>query len=278
MNRQPALDSWASGQLFGISEQFARGGIELSGISGWFALAPTAQIVPSGHRPRHATGHLSHATGPADGIPRQLANATDELSRPPGQLETSPGGLENAPGRLSRSPGEPENAPTHPARLPSEPEGSGAARRDSVAARRAGLEAPRRGMAARRGGEFFVPEGRRGLVTGGASRSDAEPVEGIAPARVCPGGAEGSNDRLMRQNSSAPAGAGITQHTLSTGYVGEAPTPPVATPPDPSGVGRHGHARAGDRFFLAGEVPEGRHAPLASADLHAGGSGVRRVY
>ncbi len=299
MNRQPILDSWASGELFGISEQFARGGIELSGISGWFALAPgqlsgisgylppapAAQILPRGDRPRHATSELADATGELSRRPDHPAEPPSQSAGLTGRLAGRPGGLAGRPGESSRRPSQSSRRPGESDGRPSEPDGPGAARREGMDGARTGMDGTRRPGEARRGGAVFVPEGRWDVATGGASRSDAEPVEGIAPARVCPGGAEGSNDRVMVQNSSAPAGAGITQRALSTGCVGEAPTSPVATPLDPSGVGRHGHARAigararaGGRLFSAGEVPEGRPAPLASADLHAGGSGVRRVY
>lgn len=327
MNSLGILTGWAGGQRFGISEQFARGGIELSGISGWFALAPAAQILPRGDRPRHATD-------PADGVPRHLADATAELSRRPdhpaeppsqsagltGRLAGRPGESSHRPSQLSRRPGESDGRPSEPDGRPNEPEGPGAARRRGMAAPREGMDAPGRGMhGPRRPGvralarAVFVPEGRRGVATGGASRSDAEPVEGIAPARVCPGGAEGSspardgrdhvNGRFLR-----PCRGGPHTHDAFHGLRDGQSTvaPPVATPLDPSGVegGRSARAgdvlfragevpeappaarpagisppcRAGDRLFSAGEVPEGRppHTPLWHQ--RTGGLGVRRGF
>lgn len=362
MNLLGILTGWTGGQRFGISEQFARAGIELSGISGWFALAPAAQILPRGDRPRCGGAARRDATG-------QLSHATDDLSRPPGQLENAPGGLETSPGGLehapshlsrcpghpSRSPGEPENAPTRTERLPSEPEGSGAARRPPAAARREGLEAPRRGMAARRrpgaaprspavarregvagartgldgprrpgaarrgGGvvalaravfvpegrrgapprhgwsiarAVFVPEGRRDVATGGAQgrRPERNPWTGAGNALSAPAGR-----RSFAGCASAPVDAPFlcpsgAEENMNDAFHGlrsleDSLTPPVATALDPSGVEDDGaaraigaRARAGGRLFSAGEVPEGRHAPLASADLHAGGSGVRRGF
>jgi hypothetical protein len=114
-------------------------------------------------------------------------------------------------------------------------------------------DAPVRGL--------FVPEGRWGVATGGASRSDAEPVDRTRAGGFCPGGAEGMNDGLMRDDSSAPAGAGFTHRPASTGCVGEAPTSPVATSLDPSGVKGRRHARAAD-------------APVRARDSGAAGRGA----
>ena len=183
--------------------------------------------------------------------------------------------------------------------------------------RRPGIFAPsgRRGAPPRHGWSIaralLAPTWQRGGATSGASRGDAEPVETGRADGFCPGGAEGSNDRAMMRTSSAPAGAGVSHETLSTGCAGEAPTPPVATGRDPSGVSDCGRSlnigargRAGGVRFrsvevaeapaaarpsdisgpnracgvlaINGEVPEGRHAPLASADQHAAsGEGVR---
>jgi hypothetical protein len=54
-------------------------------------------------------------------------------------------------------------------------------------------------------------------------------------------------------------------------FRGEVPAPPRAA--HPSGMGHPAHA--GDADAFSGEVPEGRHAPLATADQH--GAGGRRV-
>jgi|GEM_PF-2406748 hypothetical protein len=311
MNRQPMLDSWASGELFGISEQFARAGIELSGISGWFAqgpgqlsgnsgylrLAPAAQILPRGHRARHATGHLADATD-------ELSRRPDHPAEPPSQSAGLTGRLAGLPGESSRRPSQLSRRPDESDGRPNEPEGPGAARRGGMAARRRpGVRALARAV--------FVPKGRRGVATGGASRSDAEPVGRDGVHRACPGGAEGSSPaRDGRDHVNGcflrPCRGGPHTHDAFHGLRDGQSTvaPPVATALDPSGVedGRSARAgdllfragevpeappaarpsgisapcRAGDRLFLAGEVPEGRHAPLALADLHAGGSGVRR--
>ncbi len=170
MNRQLVLDSWASGELFGISEQFARGGVELSGVSGWFALAsgqlsgisgylplaPAAQILPRGHRLRHATVELSDATGQSSRPPDDLEDATGRSENAPDGLENAPGRSSRHPGRLSRSPGELEHAPADSERPPSESEGSGAARREGMdGSRRPGVRALARVVG--------VPVGPRGV-------------------------------------------------------------------------------------------------------------------
>jgi len=295
MNRQAILDSWAAGQLFGISEQFTRAEIELSGISGWFALVPGQCSGASGHGPRgpgapprHATGQLSHATGHPSRRPGELsrrpsqsAGLTAQSAGRPGALAGLTGQSAGRPGDPSRRPGRPDGRPTEPDGRPGGPEGRG------DGARRPGGRAVAR--------RLFAPTGRRDLATGGASRSDAEPVDRTCGRFSCPGGAEGIGRTARGGKSSAPAGAGFIHRPPSTGCVGEAPTPPVATGRDPFGVedrmhafsgevpeappaarpsGISGGARAGDGPFRAGEVPEGRHAPLASADQHARGEVV----
>jgi hypothetical protein len=276
---------------------------------------------PGGHRARHATS--------------QLADATDELSRRPGQLSRRPGGLagltdESAgrpghpagpPGELAGRPGRLSRRPSRSDGRPGEPEGGGdgargpaAARRGSVAARRegmdglrTGLDGPReRGFCARGGGvpaparAVFVPEGRRGVATGGALRRDAEPVGRTRAGGFCPGGAEesspardgraGENGRFLR-----PCRGGFDSHDAFHGLrlLEDSLAPPVATALDPSGVERHGHvyrengharaigarARAGGVHAFAGEVPEGRppHTPLWQQRTHPPhGSEVRR--
>jgi hypothetical protein len=298
MNSLGILTGWAGGQRFGISEQFARAGIELSGNTGWFALAPAAQILLRGDRPRDATGHLADATGrlsrrpdhPAE-PPSQSAGLTAESAGRPGGLAGLTGDPAGRPNESSRRPGESDGCPI-------EPDGPGAARRRGMAAPREGMDAPGRGMhGPRRPGvralarAVFVPEGRRGVATGGASRSDAEPVEGIAPARVCPGGAEGSSPaRDGRDHVNGcflrPCRGGPHTHDAFHGLRDGQSTvaPPVATPLDPSGVEDDGAARAtgarvraGGVHSFAGEVPRGRHAPLASAHLHAHELEVRHV-
>lgn len=291
------LTSWTGGQLSGNTGWFALVSGQLSGDSGYLPLAPGATR-------RHATGQLSRPPDQLSGLTGHPAEPPGELSGRPSRPAGRPSRSSRRPARLEGSPTRPEGRPTHPDGRPSEPDGPGAPRRGSVAARRRPGAAPRRGLVARRRGLddarrpgagtrgrailmyasagevpevcVFAPTGRRGVATGGASRSDAEPVDGMRADDVCPGGAEGLNDHAMMHDSSAPAGAGFIQRDLSTGCVGEAPTPPfhglciaqssdappVATALDPSGV--------------AGEVPEGRHAPLASADQHAHGAEVRR--
>jgi hypothetical protein len=304
MNLLGMLTCWTGGQLFGNSEQFARGGIELSGDTGWFALAPAAQILPRGDRPRHATGQLSHATD-------DLSRRPDHPSEPPSQsagltdeLSGRPGGLARRPSQLSRRPDEPDGRP-------SEPDGPGAARRGGMAARRRGMEAPRRGMhgprrpgvralaragfvpEGRRGAPprhgwsiaraVFVPEGRRGVATGGAMgrRPERNPWTGAERCISAPAGRRsfaGCASSPVDAPFLCPSGAGENMNDALHGLrsLEDSLTPPVATALDPAGVERQEQARAGDRLFSAGEVPEGRHAPLASADLHVGGSGVRR--
>lgn len=318
MNLLGMLTCWTGGQL--------------SGISGWFTLAPAAQILPRGDRPRHATGHLADATGQSSRLPDDLEDATDGPECSPDGLEDATGHLSRSPGHSSRSPGDLEHAPTRPERLPSEPEGSGAERRRGMVARRGGMDGARTGLVDPRKGGVFVPEGRRGapprhgwsiarglfaptgrrdVATGGASRSDAEPVGRFGVNVSCPGGAEGRSDRGMRHGSSAPAGAGFHIRPSPTGCVGEAPTPPVATGRDPSGVeggGRvfvpptcrsgqvgaggvdrakgaptsqsrsrwHERHRAGGVQAFAGAVPEAPMAARPSGLYDASGSGVRR--
>ncbi|MFN7430692.1 MAG: hypothetical protein ACK54T_00955 [bacterium] len=88
---------------------------------------------------------------------------------------------------------------------------------------------------------------------------------------ACPEGAEEEGlrrgGRFLR-----PAGAGINLridfHGLRIGGLRRAAAPPVATPRGPDGAERH---RAGDVHASAGEVPEGRQAPLASAHQHVQG-------
>ena len=246
------------------------------------SLAPASHMLPRGHRPRLATGHLADATGPADGTLRQS-------SRPPDHLETATDGPERSPDGLSRLPSELENAPTCPEHLPSDPEGSGAARRDSVAARREGRGGPRERGCCARGRACFVPEGRRGVATGGASRSDAEPVDRVSPARACPGGAEeGFGARYGRVNINGrflcPSGAGErlinAPHGLRDAQSRVAP--PVATAHGPVGAEERGHARVNDAraragrvHAFAGEVPEAPQTARPSGISDAGGSGVR---
>lgn len=276
MNRQPIPDSWAFGELFGVSEQFARGRIELSGISGWFALAPAAQILPRGDRPRHATS--------------ELADATDELSRRPSQLSRRPAGLagltgESAgltghpagpPGELAGRPGQLSRRPAESDGRPSEPDGPGAVRGEGMdGARKPGVRALARAV--------FVPEGRRRVATGGAQgrRPERNPWTGTerwisAPAgrRSFAGCASAPVDACFL----CPSGAGENRNDDFHGLraLEDSLTPPVATGRDPSGVENGARVLAVDVSFRAGEVPEGRHAPLASADQHAVGSGVRR--
>lgn len=297
MNRQPILDSWASGELFGISEQFARGGIELSGISGWFALASAAQILPRGGRPRHATSHLADATDHPAEPPSHLSRRPDHPAEPPSQSAGRPGQSAGRPGELSRRPDESDGRP-------SEPDGPGAARREGMdgprrpgAARRERLDGPRTGLVDPRKGGLFVPEGRRAVATGGAQgrRPERNPWTGIQDDLSAPEG---------RRSVAARGGAPVAPHLLCPSGAGEkthdafhglriaqsSNAPPVATALDPSGVERRGHARrvfdaaraigarggAGGVHVRRGEVPEAPIAARPSGLIGAGGSGVRR--
>lgn len=271
MKREPVLDRGAGGQL--------------SGSSGWFALTPAAQILPRGHRLRHATVELSDATGQSSRPPDDLEDATGRSENAPDGLENAPGRSSRHPGRLSRSPGELEHAPADSERPPSEPEGSGAARRE-------GMDGARRPGAARRGGAVFVPEGRRGVATGGAMgrRPERNPWTGREKTRTAPAGRRsfaGCVSAPVDAPFLCPSGAEENTNDALHGLrsLEDSLTSPVATALDPSGVERRGgwrgldpHARAGGIRFRSGEVPEGRHAPLASAHPHAGGSGVRRGF
>lgn len=241
--------------------------------------APAAQILPRGGRPRHATGQLADATGPADGIPRQLSRRPDHPAEPPsqsagltGRLAGRPGESSRRPSRLSRRPGESDGRP-------SEPDGPGAARRE-------GMDGARRPGAARRGGAVFVPEGRRGVATGGAMgrRPERNPWTGREKTRTAPAGRRsfaGCVSAPVDAPFLCPSGAEENTNDALHGLrsLEDSLTSPVATALDPSGVERRGgwrgldpHARAGGIRFRSGEVPEGRHAPLASAHRHAGGS------
>lgn len=283
MNREPVLHRGAGGQL--------------SGSSGWFALTPAAQILPRGDRSRHATGHLANATDDSSRSPGDLEDATGRLENAPDGLEHATGHPSRHPGRLSRSPGESENAPARPERLPSEPEGSGAAlrrrggaRRGSLAARREGIDGARERGVCALARAVFVPKGRWAVATGGAQgrRPERNPWTGTERCLSAPAGRRRFAVRggvfekgLFLCPSGAVRYSADAFHGLRIAQSSDAP--PVATGRDPSGVERRGgwrgldpHAREGDLRACSGEVPEGRHAPLASADLHAGGSGVRR--
>lgn len=318
MNLLGILTGWTGGQRFGISEQFARAGIELSGNTGWFALAPAAQILPRGDRPRHATRHLADATD-------ELSRRPDHPAEPPSQSAGLTAELAGRPGESSRRPSQLSRRPGESDGRPSEPEGPGAARREGMAARRRpgaarrqGMDAPGSGMhgprrpgvralaravfvpEGRRGAPphhgwsiaraVLVPEGRRGVATGGAQgrRPKRNPWTGSHNTPSAPAGRRSSRiiaDASFGARFLCPSGAGEILIDAFHGLrsLEDSLTPPVATPLDPSGVVDDGaaraigaRARAGDRLFSAGEVPEGRHAPLASAHLHAVGSGVRR--
>jgi len=196
-----------------------------------------------------------HGPGPSGAVPRHAtshsADATDELSRRPVEPEGSGDG----------------------ARRP------GAACREGMAASRRGMGGPReRGFCAR-GGLLLVPEGRWGVATGGASRRDAEPVDGTRACGFCPAGAEGSSPTRHGRTGAdgaflRPCRGGFDAHDAFHGLrsLEDSLTPPVATTLDPSGVERHGddcrengHARAiGARARAGGVhafvvfVPEGR--------------------
>jgi len=258
MNREPVLDRGAGGQL--------------SGSSGWFALTPAAQILPRGDRSRHATGHLANATDDSSRSPGDLEDATGRLENAPDGLEHATGHPSRHPGRLSRSPGESENAPARPERLPSEPEGSGAARRE-------GMDGPRRPADCALARAVFVPKGRRGVATGGAlgRRPERNPWTGREKTRTAPAGRRSFVVRggvFEKGLFLCPSGAEENMNDALHGLrsLEDSLTPPVATALDPSGVERRADARAGGIRFRSGEVPEGRHAPLASAHPHAGGS------
>ena len=238
-------------------------------------------------------GQLSRRPSQLSRRPGGLAGLTDESAGRPGHPAGPPGELAGRPGRLSRRPGESDGRPSEPdgpgaARRPptaARREGMHGARRPG-AARGKGLDGPRRGLdgprehglcalaravfvpEGRRGAPprhgwsiaraVFVPEGRRCVATGGASRSDAEPVDGTRGDISCPGGAEGCsparegrdpvNGRFLRPCRGGPR-THDALHGLRDGQSTVAP--PVATALDPSGVEDDGTARA---VF----VPEGR--------------------
>lgn len=287
--------------------------------------APAAQILPRGDRPRHATSHLADATGPADGIPRQLsrrpdhpaeppsqsAGLTDRLAGRPGQPAGRPSQSSRRPSQLSRRPGRLSRRPDGPDGRPSEPDGPGAARREGMDGARTGLDGPRRPGAARRERldgprtglvdprkvGLFVPEGRWAVATGGAQgrRPERNPWTGTERCLSAPAG---------RRSVAARGGAPVAPHLLCPSGAGEethdafhglriaqsSDAPPVATPLDPSGVEKHGHARrvfgaaraigarggAGGVHVRCGEVPEAHPAARRSGLNDAGGSGVRR--
>jgi hypothetical protein len=285
MNLLGMLTRWTDGQLSGNTGWFALAPGQFSGDSGYLALGPAAHVQGSEHRARHATSHLADATdelsrrpGHLSRRPDGLAGLTHESAGRPGHPAEPPGALAGRPGRLSRRPGPSAEPPDQSDGRPGEPEGSGdgarrpdAASRGSVAARRegmdglrTGLDGPReRGFCARGGGDLalaravFVPEGRRGVATGGAQgrRPERNPWTGTdrelsAPAgrRSFAGCASAAVDAPFLCPSGAEENMNDAFHGLRIAPSGDAP--PVATALDPSGV--------------SGEVPEGRppHTPL----------------
>lgn len=293
MNLLGILTGWTGGQRFGISEQFARVGFELSGNTGWFALAPAAQILPRGGRPRHATGHLADATDELSRRPSQLsrrpdglAGLTDESAGLTVHPAGPPDGLAGRPGRLSRRPGESDGRP-------SEPDGPGAVRRE-------GMDGARRPGAARRGGADFVPEGRWAVATGGAQgrRPERNPWTGAERCISAPAGRRsfaGCASAAVDAPFLCPSG---TEEHMNDALHGlrsleDSLTPPVATPLGPVGAGRRGDARrvfdaaraigarggAGGVHVRRGEVPEASPAARPCGISGAGGSdtGVRDV-
>ncbi len=211
--------------------------------------AGMAALRRGGAARRDRPGRLDGRPGLADGIPRQSDGH-------PARPDCSPGRSDGPPGRLEGRPDEPDSRP-------GELEGSGAASREGMAARRRLGDAPRRpGVAPRKGVHgawgrgmcalargLFVPEGRRGVATGGARASRAQPVGRMRVNVSCPGGAEEvigarggrshANGRFLRA-----CRGGI--HTLNALHglrsLEDSLTPPVATTRDPSGVegGAHG--------------------------------------
>jgi hypothetical protein len=299
MNLLGILTSWTDGQLFGNSEQFARAEVELSGISGWFALASGHGPGPSGVARGHATGHLADATDELSRRPSQLsrrpgglAGLTDESAGRPGHPAEPPGELAGRPGCLSRRPGPSAEPPDQSDGRPGEPEGGGDGARSPGAAHREGMDGPReRGFCAR-GGAVFAPTGRRRVATGGATgrRPERNPWRGTeswisAPAgrRSFAGRASAPVDAPFLCPSGAEENMNDALHGLRS--LEDSLTPPVATGRDPSGVGEDGHARAigararaGGVHAFAGEVPEGRppHTPLGHQ--RTGGSEVLRGF
>jgi hypothetical protein len=256
-------------------------------------------------------GQLENAPGGLATSPGGPEHAPGRLSRCPGHPSRSPGESENAPTHPERLPSEPEGsgaARRPPAAARREgleaprrgmaarrrpgaaPRSPAVARREGVAGARTGLDGPRRPGAARRGGgvvalarAVFAPAVRRAVATGGAEgrRPERNPWTGAGHAPSAPAGRRsfaGCASSPVDAPFLCPSGAGENMNDALHGLrsLEDSLTPPVATPLDPSGVEDRRRARAGGRLFSAGEVPEGRHAPLASADLHAGGSGVRR--
>ncbi len=134
------------------------------------------------------------------------------------------------------------------------------------------------------------PRGRWGVATGGAQgrRPVRSPWRGAAHGFAAPAG-RGSSRSLPGASFWTPflrlCRGGPATHNDFRGWrwLEDALTPPVATALEDRGVHTRGgervddaHARAAGVCFRSGAVPEGRHAPLASADQHAAsGEGVR---
>ncbi len=233
--------------------------------------APAAQILPRGDRPRHATSQLA-------GRPGGPAGLTDEPEGRPGRRSRRPDGSDDRPGESDGRPGGSAGRPGGSDGRPGGSAGGGDGARRPVEGGRergdcvlgGGVLAPARAA--------FVPEGRRGVATGAARASRAEPVGHGRADVFCPGGAE---EGAITQRGGARAGGRSLRpcrrgmhsthalHGLRDGQSTVAP--PVATTPGPVGAEDRRSARAGGGSFRAGEVPEGRHAPLASADQHAYG-------
>lgn len=266
--------------------------------------APEYGTDPGGPAPRHATGHLSHATDDLSRPPDQPAEPPSQSAGLTARLAGRPAHPAEPPSQLSRRPGRSEGSPSELDGRPTGPDGPGAAPRSPAVARRGGMDGPRRPGAGVRGrgfcalgrgaftrdGGLFVPEGRRGVATGGAlgRRPERNPWTGRDNGFSAPAGRRGS--RIITGASSytrflRPCRGGVDSRIAFHGLrsLEDSLTPPVATALDPSGVVRRegprvdvAHALAAGVHAFSGEVPEGRHAPLASADQHAAsGEGVR---
>lgn len=217
--------------------------------------ALAAGVFASGALPRHATGELSLRPGRLASLTDRLAGRPDELAGCPDGLEVRPGRLSGRPGRLSGRSTEPDGRPT------------------GLEDREVGARSP---GAALRGGRFFAPAGRWGVATGGASRSDAEPVDKRRGEIVCPGGAaEWVGADLGQQHARGqflrPCRGGVDSHDAFHGLRDGQSTvaPPVATALDLSEVEDSGRACAMLLDASAGDAPDERFASLASADQHA---------
>lgn len=247
MNLLGMLTSWASGQLFGDSEELADAPFQLSGNSGWFALGSGQLSAHSGYvplapeQPRRA-GMVAPRRG-MDGA-REAAAA----------LRSPASGAGGSAGRLRGSPaaagdpaalvrGSPIELRGSPSELRSSPIVLGNPARDRGKHGSCALDRASRVLK----GDFFVPEGRWDVATGAARASRTEPVGNGCMDGFCPGGAEDGiigRDRYARVGgrSFRPCRGGIEYPPAFHGLrdAQSRIAPPVATALDPSGVEESG--------------------------------------